>query len=114
MKGLEGMSYKEWLRTLGSYSLAKRRLRGNLIALYSFLRREVGERGADIFSLGSSKRTHGNGSKLHWGRFRLDIRNAFFTERVVKHFNRLPKEVVSALCLSVFKRHLDNDLNNML
>jgi len=36
MKGLEGMSYEKWLRTLGFSSLEKR-LRGDLIALYSFL-----------------------------------------------------------------------------
>ncbi|KFM04365.1 hypothetical protein AS27_08058, partial [Aptenodytes forsteri] len=53
-----------------------------------------------------------NGSKLHQGRFRLDIRKHFFTERVVKHWNRLPRE--DAPSLSVFRRHLDNALNNML
>ena len=114
MKGLEGMSYEEQLRTLGLSSLEKRSLRGNLLALYSFLRRGSGEGGADLFSLVSSDRTCGNGSKLCQGRFRLDIRKHFFKERVVKHWNRLPREAVDVPRLSVFKRLLDNALNNML
>ena len=48
------------------------------------------------------------------GRFSLDIRKHFFTKRVLKHCNRLPREVVGAPCLSAFQRHLDNALNNML
>ena len=99
------------LRTLG---LEERWLKGDLNAHYSFLRRGNGEGGADLFSLLSSDRTRGNGSKLHQGRFRLDVRKHFFTKREVKHWNRLPREVVTVPGLSVFKRHLDNALNNML
>ncbi|KAK4824856.1 hypothetical protein QYF61_020229 [Mycteria americana] len=62
---------------------------GDLIALHSFLRRGSGQGGADLFSLISSDRMCGNGSKLCQGRFKLDIRKHFFTERVVKHWNRL-------------------------
>ena len=69
---------------------------------------------ADLFSLGSDNRTPGNGSKLRQERFRLDIRKHFFTERVVKHWHRLPREVVDASGQSVFKRHLDNACTTML
>ena len=89
LEGLEGMSCEEWLRTLGLSSLERRRLRGDLIALHSFLRRGSGEGGADLFFLGTSDRMRG--SKLHQGRFRLDVRKHLFTERVVKPWNGPPE-----------------------
>ncbi|KFR11466.1 hypothetical protein N306_13444, partial [Opisthocomus hoazin] len=55
-----------------------------------------------------------NGSKLKEGRFRLDIRKKFFTMRVVKHWNRLPREAVDAPSLEVFKARLGGALNSLV
>ncbi|KFM02849.1 hypothetical protein AS27_08208, partial [Aptenodytes forsteri] len=55
-----------------------------------------------------------NGFKLKGGRLRLDIRKKFFTLRVVKHWPRLPREVVDAPSLEAFKVRLDGALSNLI
>ncbi|KFP51646.1 hypothetical protein N323_02059, partial [Cathartes aura] len=55
-----------------------------------------------------------NGFKLEEGRFRSDVRKKFFTVRVVRHWNRLPREAVDAPSLEMFKARLDGALSTLV
>jgi len=99
---------------LGLFSLEKRRLQGDFIAAFQYLKGAYRKDGKGLFTRVCSDRTRGNSSKLKEGRFRLDIRKKLFTMRVVRHWNRLPRETVTAPSVEVFKARLDGVLSNLV
>ncbi|GAB0187735.1 hypothetical protein GRJ2_001238800 [Grus japonensis] len=114
IRGLEHLSYEDRLRELGLFSLEKRRLRGDPRAAFQYLKGAYRKDGEGLFIRECSDRTRGNGFKLKEGRFRLDVRKKFFTVRVVRHWNRLPREVEHCQGGGIHKTRLDGALGNLV
>ncbi|GAB0185465.1 hypothetical protein GRJ2_001011800 [Grus japonensis] len=112
--GLEHLSYEERLRELGLFSLEKRRFQGDLRAAFQYLKGNSKKAGEGLFTRAWSDRTRGNGFKLKEGRFRLDIRKKLFTVKVMRYWNRYPRDAVAAPSLEVFKSRLDGALGNVV
>ena len=107
---MEHLSYKGKLRDLGLFSLEKRRLQRDLRAAFQYPKRGYKKAGNRLLNRVGFYRTRGNGFKLREGRFSLDIKKKFFTIRVVRHWNRFPREVVEASSLETVKVRVDKAL----
>jgi len=114
IRGLEHLCCEERLGEVGLVSLEKRRLQGDLIVTFQYLKGAYKQDGDRLFSRVCCDRTRGNGFKLKKGRFRLDRRQKCFTVRVVKPWFRLPREVVNAPFLETFKASLDRALSTLV
>ena len=108
--------YEDRLRELGLFSLDKRRLRGDLIAAFQYLKGAYKQEGSQLFTRLDNSKTRGNGFKLKGGRFRLDAMWKFFTMRVVtmRCWNSCPERLwMPHPSLEVFKARLDGALGSL-
>ena len=110
-QGMEHLSYKDRLRQLEQFSLEKRRLWGDLIVAFQYLKRNKRKEGDRLFSRICCDRTREDGFKLKECRLRLYIRKQSFTIRVVRHWNRLSREVPSP---ETFTARLNQALGNLI
>ena len=83
----EHLHYRDRLSEMGLFSLENRRLQGDFIAAFQYLKGGYRKAEEGLFIRAGSVRTRGNGFKLEEDRFRLDIRKKFFTVRVIRHRN---------------------------
>ena len=104
MRGLEHRSYEEWLREMGLFSLEKRRLREDFIALYNYLGEEANSHFTTASLQITSDRMRGSGLQLCQGDLGCIRRENFFYERMEMHSNRLSRDVVESPSLEVFKK----------
>ena len=114
IRGLEYLPCEDRLRELGLFSLEKRRLQGDLIAAFQYLKGAYKQEESQLFERVDNSRTRGNGFNLWEGRLRLGVRGKFFTMRVVRCWNRLHGDVVNVLSLEVFKARLDGALGSLV
>ena len=93
IQGLEHLSCEDRLNKLGLFNLEKRRLWGDLIVAFQYLKGVYKHEGNQFFTWVGSDRTRGDGFKLE-RRFRLQVRGKFFTKKVVRCWNKLPRAAV--------------------
>ena len=105
--GLYNLSYTDRLRECKLLPLEQRRVRGDLIQTYKFLKGFDKVNYNRFFTLHVGNRTRGHSLKLSKSRSRLDFRKNFFSQRVVNSWNKLPQSVIDAYSVNTFKNRLD-------
>ena len=112
--GLEHLHCEGRLSNMGLFIHEKRRLRGDLINVYKYLKHGSQRDMDNLFSEVCGDRTKANGHKHEHRKFHNNIQKNFFMVGVTEHWNRLPREVVDSPSLQIFKIHSDAYLGSLL
>jgi len=112
VNGISNLAYEERLKKLNMFSLRYRRLRGDLIEVFKFVNGL--ERGylGEMFEFNRNDAIRGHKFKIKVNHSRTRLRQTFFTNRVVEHWNQLPENIVSSSTLNIFKNSIDNHYKN--
>lgn len=113
MRGLEHLLYEERARNLKLFSLDKRRLRGDLITIYKYLKYRSQTNGTRLFSLVCSDRTRGYRYKLEHRKIHTNTKKKPSTVWVTEYWSRLSRDIVE-FPLEIFKSSLETFLCNLL
>ena len=95
IKGLSSFGYEDRLKGLGLFSLQYRRLRDNLIEFFKFIKGRLAGYFQDMFEISKLNRGRCHCYRLVMKESRTRLRQLFFARRVVGHWNRLSKHIVS-------------------
>ena len=105
--GLGNMSYEERLKRTGLTTLEERRKRGDLIETFKMVKGLNDVDYTKFFQISAHNKTRGHSLKLEKKQCRNNIRQSFFSQRIVSEWNKLPEEVVAAETVNAFKIRLD-------
>jgi len=103
---IRSLSYEDWLKSTGLWSLEDRRVRADLVKVFKIIHGMSTVNFNTFFEFSHNIHTRGHSLKLQKKRVHTDLRQHFFTDRVINKWNLLPEETVTANNVNSCKRNL--------
>jgi len=104
---IKNLPYTVRLQKLGWWSLEHRRIRADLIEVYKIIHGLSNINFFTFFEYSDEHRTRGHSLKLQKHRSRFELRQHFYSKRIIDVWNKLDGNTVTASTLNCFKRHLE-------
>ena len=104
---IKDLPYNERLQRLNLWTLQGRHVRADLIEVFKLINSLTNLNFEVFFEFDTNSRTRGHARKLIKNRFNRDLRQHFFTERIIDIWNKLDDQTVLASSLNNFKYNLD-------